>query len=102
LTTDGIRGKRWNKLRKPDTQFFGLDTFNFILLMDDPSAQLMMLAGNWDGESFDIISQRLVSSTNLTVSSATAKSLIIIKNNSGPSFVPCGTPPFKNFHSEKN
>ena len=28
--------------------------------------------------------------------------LIIIKNNSGPSFVPCGTPAFKNFHSEKN
>jgi hypothetical protein len=54
-----------------------------------------MLAGNWDGELFDIISQRLVSSTNLTVSSATAKSLIIIKNNSGPSFVPCGTPAFK-------
>jgi hypothetical protein len=67
-------------------------------LIDDHSGQLIKLAGNWDGELFDIISQRLVSSTNLTLSSATAKSLIIIKK----SFVPCGTPAFKNFHSEKN
>ena len=58
--------------------------------------------GNWDGELFDIISQRLVSSTNLTVSSPAAKSLIMIKNKSGPSLVPCGTPAFINFHSEKN
>jgi hypothetical protein len=57
------------------------DTFNFILLTDDHSEQLMMLTGNWDGELFDIISQRLVSSTNLTVSSAAAKSLIIMSMN---------------------
>jgi hypothetical protein len=57
------------------------DTFNFILLTDDRSEQLMMLTGNWDGELFDIISQRLVSSTNLIVSSAAAKSLIIMSMN---------------------
>jgi hypothetical protein len=89
-------------LEKQTRNSLVFDTFNFILLTDDHSEQLMMLAGNWDGELFDIISQRLVSSTNLTVSSATAKSLTIIKNNSEPSFVPCGTPAFKNFHSEKN
>ncbi len=69
-----------------------------MLLTDDHSEQLIMLAGNWDREVFDIISQRLVSSTNLTVSSDTAKSLIMIKGKSGPSLVPCGTPAFIDQH----
>jgi hypothetical protein len=51
-------------LEKQTRNSLVFDTFNFILLTDDHSEQLMMLAGNWDGELFDMISQRLVSSTN--------------------------------------
>jgi hypothetical protein len=43
-------------LEKPTRNSLVFHTFNFILLTDDHSEQLMMLAGNCDGELFDIIS----------------------------------------------
>jgi hypothetical protein len=47
-----------------------------MLLASDHSEQLETVAGTWEEESFEIISQRVVSSTNLT-SSDTARSLIL-------------------------
>ncbi len=59
-------------LEKQTRNSLVFDTFNFMLLTDDHSGQLVMLGGIWDRELFDIIFQRLVSFTNLTVSSDTA------------------------------
>jgi hypothetical protein len=66
------------------------DMFDFMLLTSDHSEQLETIAGKWEEESFVVISQRVVSSTNLTVSSDPARSLIMIRSKSGPSLVPVG------------
>ena len=78
-----------------------MDLISCRYIRDAQLTQSLTFDGNRDCACFGIISQRVESSTYLTMFSWDLKSFTMMRNSNGPSLVPWGTPDETDLHSEK-
>ena len=79
-----------------------LSAFSWTRFSRDHSITLLAIACTWLSPPFTTTSDTVVSSTYFHCCALVSRSLIIRRNNHGPSLVPCGTPAGTGTHSEKH